>query len=164
MTLPVSGSISLTQVMDELRVSSPARAYPISLGDADVRALAGVPSGPISLTDLYGKSSYIPMVIVATNGGGVFSSAASGGTAACNPSVSVTQGNPGYTYLWSFTSNPDGCSLSSTTSTSCHVSKAYGYLANGSASAVLQCQVTDSTGHIQTKTGITSSLSWDSGA
>ena len=52
MTLPASGTITLGQVATELGVG-----LPISLGDANVRALAGVPSGAISLTNLYGKSA-----------------------------------------------------------------------------------------------------------
>lgn len=61
MTLPLSAPISLGDVLTEIRRVDPGRALPISLGDADVRALAGKPSGAISLSDLYGKSSYIPM-------------------------------------------------------------------------------------------------------
>lgn len=58
-TLPGSGSISLAQVLAELQVANPSRAYPLSLTDSDVRALAGVPSGNIVLpTDFYGKSSF----------------------------------------------------------------------------------------------------------
>jgi hypothetical protein len=34
-----------------------APTYPFTLNDADVRALAGVPSGPISLASFYGKSA-----------------------------------------------------------------------------------------------------------
>lgn len=57
MTLPASGTITMAQVLTELQIAAPARTTPISLGDADVRALAGVPSGAISLASLYGKSS-----------------------------------------------------------------------------------------------------------
>lgn len=55
MTLPVSPApISLSQVAIELGGSGTATA---SLNDAGVRSLAGVPSGEISLSTLYGKSS-----------------------------------------------------------------------------------------------------------
>lgn len=57
MTLPASGTISFTDVFAELSVSNGARAFPISLGDADVLALAGKTGLPISLSDLYGKTS-----------------------------------------------------------------------------------------------------------
>jgi hypothetical protein len=54
MTLPSSGTISMNNVNVELDRSGTTT---ISLNDADVRALAGVPSGTISLSSLYGKSN-----------------------------------------------------------------------------------------------------------
>lgn len=54
MTLPVSGPIYLSQVNTELDKSSTASIY---LGDAAVRTLAEVPSGPIYMSNLYGKSN-----------------------------------------------------------------------------------------------------------
>ena len=54
MTLPSSGAISLGQVNTELGLSATAS---ISLGATNVRALASVPSGPISFGDLRGKSA-----------------------------------------------------------------------------------------------------------
>jgi hypothetical protein len=53
MTLPASGTISLSQVSVELLKSSTATT---GLGDADVRDLAGVPTGAISMSNLYGKT------------------------------------------------------------------------------------------------------------
>lgn len=55
MTLPV-GTISLSGVNVELRLSS---TQIISLNDANVRQLAGVPSGAISMSNLQGKSYVI---------------------------------------------------------------------------------------------------------
>lgn len=55
MTLPSSGPISISMVAAELGIS----AAGLSLNDSRVRALAGKPSGTISMSDLYGKSSYI---------------------------------------------------------------------------------------------------------
>lgn len=58
MTLPASGTISMSQVSIELgSVSTTLRG----LGDAAVRALAGVPSGPISFANLRGKSAAGPV-------------------------------------------------------------------------------------------------------
>ena len=54
MTLQSSGGISLSNVSVELGRSASATT---SLGEAAVRALAGIASGPISLSNLYGKSS-----------------------------------------------------------------------------------------------------------
>lgn len=59
MTLP-AGTISLSDVNVELSKSSIAT---ISLNDADVRGLAGVPSGFIDLQDLQGKSAVFAYTI-----------------------------------------------------------------------------------------------------
>jgi hypothetical protein len=55
-TLPASFPLSMSQVLAELQLATPSRAYPISLHDTDVRTLAGVPSGAISMSNLLGKS------------------------------------------------------------------------------------------------------------
>lgn len=54
MPLPSSGPLSLSQVNVELGKAS---TTPVSLNDADVRTLAGKPSGAISFADLLGKSA-----------------------------------------------------------------------------------------------------------
>lgn len=53
MTLPVSGPISLSATNVELQQPPTAT---ISLGSSTVRQLAQVPSGPISMSNLYGKT------------------------------------------------------------------------------------------------------------
>lgn len=54
--LPETGSISMSQVNVELKKSETAV---ITLNDADVRKLAGKPSGTISMNDLRGKSNTV---------------------------------------------------------------------------------------------------------
>lgn len=53
MTLPTTGQISLNQVITELNLQPGA----ISLGQSNVRNLAGKSSGQISMSDLWGKSA-----------------------------------------------------------------------------------------------------------
>jgi hypothetical protein len=60
MTLPVSGAISLNNVNVELGRSG---TQIISLGETAVRNLAGVPSGAISMSSLYGKSNRVSLSI-----------------------------------------------------------------------------------------------------
>jgi hypothetical protein len=160
MTLPTGGYISLTDVMNELRIANPGRAYPISLGDADVLALAGKSAPPISLSDLYRKSSYTPMTATTANGNSAYDATYSAGTAFCNPAVFVSNGSGAYSFAWAFTSNPNGCALSNASSSACTVSAGYAQSSAGSAGATLQCTITDGTGNVLVKSGITSALTW----
>jgi hypothetical protein len=59
-TLPASGTISMLMVDQELGTGGGG----LNLNDYRVRALAGRPSGSISMADLRGKSSYVPMSLV----------------------------------------------------------------------------------------------------
>lgn len=54
MTLPLSGAISIGDINVELGY---ARSTQSSLGSSAFRALAGIPSGAISLSNFYGKSA-----------------------------------------------------------------------------------------------------------
>lgn len=160
MTLSTSAPMSLGDVLTEIRRVTPSRALPISMGDADVRALAGKPSGAISLSDLYGKSSYVPMTLTATDGEGVFSSAAAAGVARCNPSVQVAGGSGGNTYLWEFTANPGGAQLLNASSAACTVQRLYERNETGSLEATLRCTVTDNTNHVAIANNVSARLEW----
>lgn len=161
MTLPASGSISLGQVAAELGIG-----LPLSLGDSRVRNLAGVASGPISLGQLRGKSGVAPLSATSTNDSGYASTVAGGGTVSCSPRVTAGGGTGVITYLWVFTSNPNGCTLSNATSAACTVSKTYTQSSNGVANATLRCTVRDGggTGATVIKDNISAGLLWDTGA
>lgn len=67
MALPSSGAISCSQINTELSFASNAT---ISLGSTSVRNLAGVASGAISMSNLYGKSAVSATISISdrTNG------------------------------------------------------------------------------------------------
>lgn len=58
MTLPASGPLSISQINTELGSAATAA---LSFGSTAVRTLAGVPSGPISIGNFYGKSNTQPL-------------------------------------------------------------------------------------------------------
>lgn len=159
MTIRTTPPISLSDVMAELRVTNPGRAYPISLGDADVRALAGVPSGPISLSDLYGKSAFIPLSVTAKNDRGDADTRFGAATVTCSPGVLVSGGTGAKSYSWSVLSS--GRNVVVSLSNSPTVSAEYSFRQNetGSATVLLRCTVTDAAGAQQT-VDVTGWLEW----
>jgi hypothetical protein len=164
MTLPASGAISLSDVLAELRITNPARAETISLGDADVLALAGKSAPPISLSDLYGKSSYVytPMTVTphsAFSSG--YQSSISGGTAVASPSVTIKGGEGGYSILWEITDGGGlGATLSNATRAQCTVSRPFAKNSNGEFDVFLRCTVTDGTGRSVVVDNIEAYASW----
>jgi len=156
MTLPAAGPISIGQVAAELGIG-----LPLSLGDSRARALAGVPSGPISLGNLYGKSAYTPMTLTVTNGsGGPANSETAGGTVTGTATVAVVGGTGGYTYQWTVVSNVGGATVGALTGAAVSASYTFVKLANGSATVTLNLTVTDNTGHTMTATGVEINLYW----
>ena len=65
MTLPSTGTITMADINTELGYSSTAT---ITLNDAAVRGLAGIPSGAISLNDFHGKSNWKRPTAYSTSG------------------------------------------------------------------------------------------------
>ncbi len=106
MTLQSSGAISLGNVNTELGRSSTAA---ISLGETAVRALAGVSSGAIALSNLYGKSN----VAFTPNGGtsaGAPVALSDYGSLNASVTISCTQAA---TWTWTKTGTGGSASVSS---------------------------------------------------
>jgi hypothetical protein len=153
MTLPASAPISLTQVMDELRTVTPGRAYPIALGDADVRALAGVPSGPISLTNLLGKSAYVAMSgSIADVSATADSNPPSTYTESLPLSLTLAGGMAPFSYVWSKLSGDGAVTAINAASTTANFTNARFSPPGQVQSQVVQCVVTDNTGATLTRT------------
>lgn len=143
MTLPANTTIYFSQVNSELGRPA-ARALYMS----EMRGLAGVGSGPIYMSQLWGKSSYTPMSFSANN---VYDeqsrpAGSSSYTGNWNPSVNVSGGTGGYTYNWVMADNPGSFTLSNTGGQYCTVSKVVARF-GGSGSCTLICYITDNTGH-----------------
>lgn len=155
MTLPASYPLSMSQINVELGRASNATT---SLLESAVRTLAQVPSGPVSFSNLLGKSN---LTATGVDSSRSYTTAGSGGNAQSFPSVNVSGGQTPYTYSWSFTNNPQGAGLSNSTSQTATVSKSYTTGSSGSYSALLQCVVTDNAGTQRTVTNVSASATWE---
>lgn len=134
MTLPSSGAISLANVSVELGRSSTATT---SLGESAVRALAGVASGAISLSNLRGKSN-APTITISPSS--LYTSRSGGGSATSAAATgSGSGGAGGYTYAWTYVSGDsytiNSSASASTTFTTTLISGAF-------KSGVYRCTVT----------------------
>lgn len=106
MVLQSSGTISLADVNIELGYSSTRE---IQLGGADVRGLAGVPTGSIALSNLYGKA------VTFTPDGGTLGAPAYYQSLVTYPntaSINITASVPA-TWTWTRTSNQGTSSIAS---------------------------------------------------
>jgi len=157
MTLQASGAISLTNVLNELRIANSGRSGVISLGDGDVLALAGKGSPPISLSDLYGKSIF---KATATSEYTSVSSIQAGGTCYSSPYITAIGGSGVITYQWTVLSNLGSATFRFPNNATCQLSRAFSKLSQGSFDVELQCVVADSAGHSITLTGITAHGDW----
>jgi len=153
-TLPASFPLSMSQVNTELGRATNATT---SLLESATRTLAQVPSGPVSFSNLLGKAS---LTVTGNSDGRSYNSSGGAGNANSFPTVTVTGGQAPYTYSWTFTSNPQGASISSANSANPTVFKAFSSGSTGSYTSVLQCQVTDNLGSVKTATGISADADW----
>lgn len=160
MTLPSSGSISLLQVLDELRVANAGRALPIALGDADVRTLAGVPSGDIAMWQLYGKSAVTALTVTGNNDSGHATSSTAGGAVSAFPSVSYGGGAGEKTFQWSILSTSMTVTLINANNARCEVRRTFTKNTSGEVITYLRCVVSDSTGSV-TVDNIIAELYWE---
>jgi len=154
MTLPASGPISIGMVAAELGIG-----LPLSLGDPRVRALAGKPSGPISLGDLRGKSATPPFSLTANNASQTADTRFSDGTVSCSPGVTRVGGSGTVSYSWVVLSNTNNATVTLGNSSSVTISKTYRKNENGFAQVQLRCTATDQTGQQRTA-DVTGSLEW----
>lgn len=93
MPTPSSGPISLANVSTELGASSTSNR---SLGESSTRTLAGVPSGAISLYNLYGKSN-----VTFSPDGGTISEGSNGG----DPAVATITCSTTAVWSWGLSGN-----------------------------------------------------------
>ena len=152
MTLPTTGPISAMQVRAELGVGGE-----ISLGQAEVRDLAEVPTGPVSFADLRGKTGpQPPSTLTATGNSDTATGDATGVsfTAYAYPSVTITGGTAPYTVRVSIATQKDGgFSLSgeeTATPTVAHQIGRFGYIGQ----CTLTFVVSDSAGGTVTLQGV----------
>lgn len=161
MTLPTSGQISTDQIMAELRIANPGRAYPISTSDADVLALAGKAGPPVTIpNDFWGKSVTPAFTVTARNASGTANTAPGPGTVSCSPGVNITGATGATSCSWVVLSNPMGCAVTLGTGPSVTIRYTYTQNSNGSAEVRLRCTVTDGAGQ-QRNVEPTGSLQWD---
>jgi hypothetical protein len=143
MTTP-TGRIQASDINAEL-----GRAWntPFNLNDGPVRALAGNAGGHIDFNQLRGRSAYTSMTGQGNDdsAGGSLGEGSVQFVSTVHPSVTVSNGAPGYSYQWSFI-DAGGATFGGTTTASYvavqHTISRFGY----SGSATLRCVVTDSTG------------------
>lgn len=149
MALP-SGTISMSQVNTELGRGATAA---LSMNDSALRTLAQVGGSgtAVSMNNLRGKSAYTAMNVTAND---IYVEEAAPGNAYTGnwyPSVSVSLGSGGYTYVWTFTNNAGGFTLVTSTASNAQIRHSvtkFGY----SGDAIMNCQVTDNTGHVVNRT------------
>ena len=135
MTLPASGSITIAAIAAELEVS-----LPLDINASNVRSLAGVASGNITMpTDFYGKSSLTASIVEASFSG--TATAFGGGSTTAYTgfaTLAVAGGGTGaITYQWHVTG---GAGITASTSSTTRL--ALSGTAGASISGTVWCVVT----------------------
>ena len=144
MTLPSTYPISMSQVLDELKLFNPSRAYPISLLDTDVLHLARKTAGPVSFSDLLGRSGFSPVAVagftppspipVSFEGNGVLNA-----TISCTPSG----GSGSLSFAWTVQATGGvGTYIVGSAGATATVATS-GQTAPASGNAVVRCTITD---------------------
>jgi hypothetical protein len=136
MTTP-TGTISLSQVNTELGAASNA---PISLNQSNVRTLAGVPSGPISMDNLRGKTNFTFTVSMSPTSQTLSGTTVNRSFAATTATAST--GTP-TSYTWSITNDLTGVySIQSGQGTATAIARVLNAQGGGTQhSAILVCSV-----------------------
>lgn len=143
MTLPTSGSISMSQIAAELGL-----AMPISLTDTAVRTLAGKPTGAVSMpTDFYGKSNGGVTITVGARTNTRVGGAASTTWRLQRTFTPVITGMTPTSYSWSLTTAWGVAGLTSTTGATSAVFITYDLVeeGEGSDSGTVYLTVSDGT-------------------
>lgn len=153
--IPLDGPVSIGRVAQELGIP-----LPLSLGDSRVRALAGKPSGPISLGDLRGKSAIPPFSLTANNASQTADTRFSDGTVSCAPGVTRVGGTGTVSYSWVVLSNPSNATVTLGNGPSVTVSKSYRRNENGFAQVQLRCTGVDQAGQQRT-VDVVGTLEWN---
>jgi len=151
----LDGPVSIGRVAQELGIP-----LPLSLGDPRVRALAGKPSGPISLGDLRGKSATPAFSLTGNNASNSADTRFSDGTVGCAPGVTRVGGTGTVSYSWMVLSNPNNVTVTLSSGSAVSVSKSYRRNENGFAQVQLRCTGTDQAGQTST-VDVTGSLEWN---
>jgi hypothetical protein len=147
----------MAQVLAELQIANPSRANPTSLNDADVRALAGVPSGSISMSNLYGKSAFITLT------GANIDSTSKSGSKPTNTTITLTStatpvpsNATNVTYAWQFVSGTNMIASGANTAT---VTYSGNRSTAGSINGVFNCKITQGSTSYTTP-NVTITMTW----